>query len=148
MLDGSLIVNKDTLRMTIRKGDTGTACFRLNEAITDCTFWFVVKETVDQTDAEAPILQEYKHVGGPLLLIKISEEESDRLSAKNESDSSNCLCTNRYKDYVWALKYAKNVRDEKGNLIGIGSVKTLIPYPMRRAPIFRVYPEIIEGPHI
>lgn len=143
MLDGSLIINKDTLRMSIRKGDTGSVCFRLSEAMYDCTFWFVVKEKASQPDNEAPIFQKYEHVGGSLLLISISEEESDKLV----SASSSCGCT-QYKDYIWALKYAKHLKDEEGNLIGIGSVKTLIPHPMRRPPIFRVYPEIIEGPHV
>lgn len=142
MLDGSLILNPETLKMTFRKGDTGSVCFRFNEYMTDCTFWFVVKEDIDQSDDEAPIFQTYEHVAGSFLLIKISEEESDKLS----SGDSTCICK-RYKDYIYGIKYAKHIIDENGNDVGLGSIKTLVPRLMKRPPIFRVYPEIIEGPN-
>lgn len=138
MLDGSLTLDPCTLRMTIRKGDTGNVCFALNEVLSDCTFWFVVKEDIDQLDEEAPIFQEYEFAGGSYLLIKISEEESNKL----DSGSNTCLCK-RYKDYIWGIKYAEHERDENGNYVGLGSIETLVPRLTKRPPVFRVYPEII-----
>lgn len=145
-MEGSLIIDPVTLKISMRKGDTGSVCFRLNRQISDCFFWFVVKESVLQPDSEAPIYQKYDHVGGSLLLISISEEESDRLSGKGTVGSS-CLKSG-YKDYIYAIKYAEKILDEEGNFVGTSSVKTLIPKAMRKPPIFRVYPEIIEGPHV
>ena len=144
-MDGSLTIDHETFKMTIRKGDTGSVCFRLNKEVQDCTFWFVVKENISQADSAAPIYQEYEHEGGVLLLLTITEEESDRLSSADPN--STCICR-QYKDYIWALKYAERLKDEEGNFIGHGTVKTLIPKATRRPPIFRVYPEIIEGPNV
>lgn len=144
-MDGSLTIDQETFKMTIRKGDTGSVCFRLNKAVEDCTFWFVVKESTSQSDSDAPIYQEYEYKGGTLLLIKITEEESDRLTSSDPN--STCICR-QYKDYIWALKYAEHLKDEEGNFIGLGTVKTLVPKATRRPPIFRVYPEVIEGPNV
>ena len=144
-VQGSLQLNEETLRLSIRKGDCGSTCFRLTQYMEDCHFWFVVKETATQPDEEAPILQHYYFPGGNLLLISISEEESDRLECRADQKCPHKLL---YKDYIWAIKFAQNVRDEEGNILGVDSVKTLIPSMNRRPPTFRVYPEIIEGPHI
>jgi hypothetical protein len=145
MLDGSLFLDPETLKMVLRKGDTGHVCLRLSTSLADGTFWFVVKEDASQPDSEAPIVQKYDHPGGSLLLITISEEESDKLVG--QSEYSTCVCKKNYKDYIWALKFAEHLRDDDGNIIGVGSVKTLIPCVTHKAPIFRVYPEIIEGPN-
>lgn len=143
MIEESMIVDWCSMKMALRKGDSGSACFRLNEETQGSTFWFVVKENMQQADEDAPIFQKYEHEGGPLLLISISEIESDRLSAGDVTNSYKPM----YKDYIWALKYVENIRDEEGNIIGTGRVRTLIPHPTRKPPIFRVYPEIIRGPH-
>ena len=135
-----------TLKMTIRKGDEGSAPLRLTIDANDCYFWFAVKENIQQPDSEAPIFQTYYHEDGELFVISISEEESDRLSAGD--CSSNCPCNNHYKDYIWALKYARCIRDENGTFLGTEKAKTLIPALAKRPPIFRVYPEIIEGPNL
>lgn len=143
MLD-DMIVNWQTMMMALRKGDCGASCLRLTEDAIGGTFWFVVKESLEQADEDAPILQKYEHAGGPYLLIEISEEESDRLSAEG---SSTCSIKPKYKDYIWAIKYVQNIRDEEGNIIGTGKVKTFIPCHFNNPPIFRVYPEVIRGPH-
>ncbi len=145
-MEGTLLLDPITLKMTIRKGDTGSVCFRLNRPAENCFFWFVVKESIFQSDSDAPIYQKYDHVGGSLLLLTISEEESDRLSAKEPTIS--CCNSSGYRDYIWAIKYAEKILDDDGNFLGTSSVKTLVPKAMRKPPIFRVYPEIIEGPHV
>lgn len=143
MLEESMIVDFCTLKMALRKGDSGSACIRLTEEAQGATFWFVVKENLQQPDEEAPILQKYEHDGSPYLFLSISELESDKLS----SGDNTCPFKASYKDYIWALKYVQNIRDEDGNIVDTGRVRTLIPHPQKRPPIFRVYPEIIRGPH-
>lgn len=143
MLEESMIVDPCTMKMALRKGDSGSAYLWLNEEARGSTFWFVVKESIHQPDEEAPILQKYEHDGGQFLEISISELESDKLSAGDNK----CPFKNTYKDYIWALKYVQNIRNENGEIIDTGRVRTLVPHPQRKPPIFRVYPEIIRGPH-
>lgn len=145
MREDSIRINPETLRIELRKGDSGSTCFRLNEHLDDGLFFFVVKESLSQPDSEAPIYRTFEHPGGPYVLIHIDEEASDRLSSV--PSSTNCFCTS-YKDYIWGLKYAAYLYDEEGNCIGTDAVRTLIPRIARRPPIFRVYPEVIEGPHL
>lgn len=144
MTANNMMINYQTMMMALRKGDTGTACLHLNENVDGCTFWFVVKENASQPDEEAPILQKFEHAGGPYLVINISEEESDRLSAAEDPTSKTSPV---YKDYIWGVKYVENIRDFTGKITGVGRVKTLVPHCLKRPPIFRVYPEIIGGPH-
>lgn len=145
MNDTNLIVDPCSMKMALRKGDTGTACFRFDEYLEEGTVWFVVKESIKQPDSEAPIYKKWDFKGGSLLLIKVTEEESDKLSF-GEVNSS-CPRTRLYKDYIWAIKYAEHLKDENGNFVGLGSVITIIPRGFEKPPIFRVYPEIIEGPN-
>jgi hypothetical protein len=122
MIEESLYIHPDTLRIDFRKGDTGSVCFRLNENLEDGIFWFAVKESLSQPDDEAPVIKVMEHPGGPLVLISIDEEESDRFS----SETASCAYCNSYKDYIWGLKYAAYIYDEDGVRLGTGSVKTLI----------------------
>ena len=138
-----MIVDRCSMKMALRKGDSGSACIYLTEEAKGATFWFVVKENLQQADEEAPIFQKYEHDGSQYLFISISELESDKLSAGDNT----CPFKVSYKDYIWALKYVENIRDEQGNVIGTGRVRTLVPHPLQKPPIFRVYPEIIKGPH-
>lgn len=130
-----LKIDKKTYKVSIRKGDSGNIPMKFNIPIDMYKFWFTVKTHMDQPDSEAPILKIYDNVYGNYLVVILTEEDTDKLEVPEP-----CGCaTNYHKDYIWAVKYTKK---------GSTDVHTLVPEGFKKPPTFRVYPEVIEGPHI
>lgn len=114
------IIDKDSLLIKGRKGDSASFTFDFNQNISNCTIHFYVKKNLNST--EAIIEKEYTNLSTPSVTVTLTSEDTEKLAAQ----------VGTYNTYYWGLKISN----------GINYVETVIPKEFNNPPLMYIYPEI------
>lgn len=112
-------IEKDSLLIKGRKGDTASLSFDFNQDISDYTIHFYISKKVDFSDVI--IEKTYAYPAEKIITVKLTTEDTEKLSSSIN-----------YGTYYWGLKITK----------GTDFAKTLIPQEFENPPMMYVYPKI------
>lgn len=112
-------IDKESLLIKGRKGDSASLNFDFNHDISDYTVHFYIQKNIDS--AEPLIEKVYQNPTTTVVTIKLTAEDTEKLSASLN-----------YSTYYWGLKIAK----------GTDFAKTLIPQDFKNPPMMYIYPKI------
>lgn len=113
-------IDEESLLIKGRKGDSASFTFNFNQNISAYTVHFYVQKNINST--ETIIEKEYKNPPSTAITVNLTTEDTDKLSAINNS----------YNTYYWGLKISN----------GTEFAQTIIPQEFKTPPMMYIYPEI------
>lgn len=113
-------IDKDTLLIKGRKGDTAAFTFDFNQDISPYTVHFYVKKKV--SDSTPIIVKEFVNPSDTFVTVNLTTEDTEKLAA----------LPNSYNTYYWGLKLNN----------GIEFAQTIIPEGLKNPPMMYIYPEL------
>lgn len=116
-------IDKNSLLIRGRKGDTASLVFDFNQDISDYTVYFLIKKSINSS--EAIIEKIYRNPEENSITVKLTTEDTNKLS----------VLSNSYNTYYWGLKVTK----------GTDFAQTIIPTEFKNPPMMYIYPEIGEA---
>lgn len=112
-------IDKESLRIQGRKGDSGSINFDFNQDISDYMVHFYVQKNIDSSSTI--IEKTYANPQESVITVKLTSEDTEKLSASLN-----------YTTYYWGLKITK----------GTDFSKTLFPEDFKNPPEMLIYPKI------
>lgn len=113
-------IDKDSLLIRGRKGDTASFIFDFNQNISAYTVHFYIKKNVNSKDTI--IEKTYVNPVETSVTINLTAEDTEKLTSQ----------ANSYNIYYWGLKI------NSGN----DFAQTIIPQQFKNPPMMYIYPEI------
>lgn len=113
-------IDEESLLIKGRKGDSASFTFNFNKDVSAYSVYFYVKKNMNSSDTI--IEKEYKNPSSPCVTVNLSTEDTEKLTALNNS----------YNTYYWGLKIAN----------GTEFAQTIIPQEFKNPPMMYIYPEI------
>lgn len=113
-------IDKDSLLIRGRQGDTASLAFNFSKDISDYTVYFYVKKNINSS--EVIIKKECANPATTYVTVELTAEDTEKLTS----------LANSYNTYYWGLKITK----------GTEFVKTIIPQEFKNPPMMYIYPEI------
>ena len=114
------IIDKDSLLIRGRKGDTASFTFDFNQDISDYTVSFYVKKNMSLSDSI--IEKNYENPLETAVTVELTTEDTNKLSSQAGS----------YRTYYWGVKITN----------GTDFAQTIIPQEFQNPPMMYIYPEI------
>lgn len=113
-------IDKDSLLIKGRKGDSASFTFNFNQDISDYTVHFYVKKNLNSSDAV--IEKTYARPSTNAVTVNLTTDDTNLLSS----------VANSYSTYYWGLKI------NSGNEFA----QTIIPQEFKNPPMIYIYPGI------
>lgn len=113
-------IDKDSLLIKGRKGDSASFTFNFNQDISDYTVHFYIKKNLSNTDTI--IEKSYTKPATNAVTVNLTTDDTKLLAST----------ANSYSTYYWGLKINS----------GKEFAQTIIPQEFKNPPMIYIYPEI------
>lgn len=115
----------ESLTVTGRRGDSASFTIEFEQDMSRYNVVFQVKKNSNDSDSAAIVRKEVKNPVGKSVTFNLTSDDTLKFKSSNDG----------YGQYIWGVKVYN----------GIDFAQTLIPMGNRPAPIFMVFPSIVEG---
>lgn len=113
-------IDKDSLLIKGRKGDTASFIFDFKQNISDYSVSFYIKKSLNSNNAI--IEKKYENPLGTSVTVELTTTDTEKLTSQSNS----------YSTYYWGVKVTS----------GDNFAQTIIPQEFKNPPMMYIYPEI------